>query len=265
MTLQLLLSAMDLKDLSFCKDMNVQSNVILVNQSDVYRFNEEVYGKYKIEIYTWSERGVGLSRNTALMRADADIILFSDDDCIYVDGYPEIVQKAFQDHPEADVIFFNMPSLNKSRIESIEKNFHRVRWYNCFRYGAFRLAARLDSLRKKNLCFSLLFGGGARYSAGEDSIFIVDCLRRGLRLYASPCCIGTVRQESSTWFRGYTEKYYRDRGALFCAISQRFAYFLCIQFILRYRRNTRNIGGMWKAWKLMYQGVNEYINYGRCL
>ena len=263
MALQLLLSAMEVKDTSFCSAMNIQSDVILVNQSDVYRFDEEFYGEDKIKIYTCSERGVGLSRNTALMRADADIVLFSDDDCIYVDGYSEMIEKTFQEHSDADVIFFNMPSLNQDRIESTEECFHRVWWHNCFRYGAVRMAARLDRLRKKNLCFSLLFGGGARYSAGEDSIFIADCLRRGLRMYASPCRIGVVRQESSTWFRGYTEKYYRDRGALFCAISQCFAYLLCLQFVLRYRRNTHNVGGMWEAWKLMYKGVDEYICYGR--
>ena len=34
-----------------------------------------------------NERGIGLSRNTALMRATADIILFADEDVTYKDGY----------------------------------------------------------------------------------------------------------------------------------------------------------------------------------
>ena len=40
-----------------------------------------------IKIYSFDERGVGLSRNSALMRADADIIVFADSDVIYNDDY----------------------------------------------------------------------------------------------------------------------------------------------------------------------------------
>lgn len=260
MRLQVLLSAMHIEGIAFFDEMRIQSDMILINQCVAHGVEEVSYRGYNIKIYSFRERGVGLSRNMALMRANADIVLFADDDCSYVNGYSDMILQTFHEHPEADIIFFNLRSLNTERKERFDHSFHRVRWYNCLKYGAFRIAARLEKLRKANVCFSLLFGGGARYSAGEDSLFIMDCLKRGLRLYTSPICIGTVRQEKSTWFEGYTKKYYHDRGALFCAISPHWAYFLCTQFVLRYRDHTRDVGGIWKAWKLMRNGVREYAH-----
>lgn len=260
MRLQVLLSAMNIEGLDFLDEMNIQSDMILINQGAVHGAEAVSYRGHTIEIYSFRERGIGLSRNTALMRANADVVLFADDDCAYVDGYCDIVLQTFHEHPKADMIFFNLDSFNPERQEPLDHSFHRVSWYNCLKYGAVRIAARLEKLRKANVCFSLLFGGGARYSAGEDSLFIMDCLKRGLRLYTSPICIGTVRQEQSTWFQGYTKKYYHDRGALFCAISPHWAYFLCAQFVLRYRDHTRDVGGIWKAWKFMRNGVREYAH-----
>ena len=262
MRLQVLLSAMHIEGIDFLDEMNIQSDMILINQCAAHGVEEVSYRGHNIKTYSFRERGVGLSRNTALMRANADIVLFADDDCSYVDGYSEMILQTFHEHPEADIIFFNLRSLNTERKERFDRSFHRVRWYNGLKYGACRLAARLERLRKANVSFSLLFGGGARYSAGEDSLFIMDCLKRGLRLYAVPICIGTVRQEKSTWFQGYTKKYYHDRGALFYAISPHWAHFLSAQFVLRYREDTKDVGGIWHAWKLMRDGAREYAHDG---
>ena len=62
-----------------------------------------------------------------------------------------------------------------------------------------------------------MFGGGARYGAGEDVTFIQDCLKAGLRVYTSPIIVSTMKQDSSTWFKGYDRKYYKDKGALLAA------------------------------------------------
>ena len=40
-----------------------------------------------------------------------------------------------------------------------------------------------------HITFSLLFGGGAKYSNGEDSLFLKDCLKYGLVVYAVPVCV----------------------------------------------------------------------------
>ena len=113
---------------------------------------------------------MGLSRNTALLHARGDIVLFSDEDIRFYEGYAEQVLSAFEKDPDADLITFNF-KVDVRRATYYNKEKRPIRWYNYGRYPTYSVAARLASLRRANVCFSLLFGGGARYSNGEDSLF----------------------------------------------------------------------------------------------
>lgn len=49
-------------------------------------------------------RGVGINRNFRLHYADADILLISDDDMVFKEGYTKTVEKTFSELPDADTI-----------------------------------------------------------------------------------------------------------------------------------------------------------------
>ncbi|WIW71094.1 hypothetical protein [Anaerosinus gibii] len=258
MTFQVLLSMMNKNDNSFIEKMNIHSDLLVINQSDENELENFKYNNYEIKIFSFAEKGVGLSRNNALMRTNADIALVADDDCVYVNNYKNLIIDSFKKYPMADVIFFNMISKNQKRVEKLTGKAYRVRWYNCLKFGAFRMAIKVQKIRKMNINFSLLFGGGARYSCGEDTLFIVECLKKGLKLYAVPVEIGTVEQKESTWFKGYTEKYFFDKGALFAAISKQWAWLLCLQFLFRYRHFYKKLGSFFYVFKLMTRGGKDF-------
>lgn len=260
MSFQVLLSTMNRKDISILTRMHVTSNAIVINQNNFVDYKHiKQHGK-KILFITVPESGVGLSRNMSLSRANADICLLADDDVVYNNQYEQKILDAFKDHPEADVLIFNLTSTNPLRPTATVKKATRIRRYNSLRYGTFQLAFRLEKIRVANIHFSLLFGGGARYSSGEDSIFIYDCLRKGLKIYALPVEIGIVNHEESTWFRGYNDKYFKDKGALYGALSPRFAYLLVIQYILRKYKTFNTEKSMLQILSLMSKGVREIRN-----
>ena len=60
-----------------------------------------MYNGHQILWMSLNERGIGLSRNTALMRATADIILFADEDVTYKDGYAQMIESAFENNQNA--------------------------------------------------------------------------------------------------------------------------------------------------------------------
>ncbi len=233
MRLEVLVSTMHQTDYSLLDRMNIQTDAIVINQCDTNSFCEFEYKGHVVKWFCLNERGVGLSRNTALMRSSADICLFADDDVVYGDGYEETVLSAFEEKPKVDLIVFNLQSLNPDRPEAITSKTHRLRWYNCLKYGAFRIAIRREQIIKKNVVFSLLFGGGAEFQAGEDNLFITNCIQVGLKCYSLNRHIGTVKQEKSTWFNGYDDKYYRDRGALFYAMYGKKASTILVLFELK--------------------------------
>lgn len=251
------MSVMHQNDRTIVRKSNIRSEAIIINQADKFEKEEFIHNGELIHLFTFDEKGVGLSRNNALMRADADIVLFADDDIRYMDNYKDLVIGAFNDNPDADIIMFNLSSTNPDRPSGDNLKKKRIRRYNSLKYGTYRMAARLDSLRSKNLYFSLLFGGGAKYLSGEDSLFIYDAISSGLKIVALPVEIGVVSHGASTWFDGYTERFFHDKGALFYHLSPTFAYFLIGQFILRKHKQFNVKQTRVQVFKLMIAGVES--------
>ena len=66
---------------------------------------------------------------------------------------------------------------------------------------------RRESLLASGVTFSLLFGGGARYGSGEDSLFLKTFIDKGFSVYTAPVTIAEEKAGESTWFAGYNEKF----------------------------------------------------------
>lgn len=228
MTFQLLVSTMHREGFRIVEDMNISSDAIIINQGVHHSYDSISCGDSTVQMYSFAEKGVGLSRNTAMMRATADIIEFADDDMVFTDTYKEDVIREFEKHPEADAILFSLESLNPDRPLLKIKEFGKVSKIAALKYGCARLAIRRDKILYNNIAFSLLFGGGAKYGSGEDTVFLQDCIRAGLKIYRSPVKVADVRQETSSWFEGYTPKYYYDKGALFAAALPKLCYIYAI-------------------------------------
>lgn len=233
MTIQVLISTMHQTDHSLLEKMNIQTDAVVINQCDTNRTQELRFRGHRVIWIDSDERGVGKSRNRAIMASDADILLFADDDVVYADGYGETVADVFARRPNMTLAVFNLESLNPKRPEPMVKKDYRLRWHNCLKFGAFRIAACREAVLKNTLWFSLLFGGGAPYKAGEDNLFITQCLQRGMVGWACSKQLGTVAQMESTWFTGYDEKYFRDRGALFAAMHGKWAKTVLCLFEIR--------------------------------
>lgn len=232
MTIQVLVAAMNQKDHRLPERMNLKSDAIIGNQCDHNSIEEFEWNSHIIKYLNFTDRGVGLNRNNALMRATGDICLFADDDMVYCDNYIETVEKAFIDHPDADVIAFNLAEKIPTRY--IIKHFERVWYLNYLRYGTARIAVKLSSIRRNGLAFNLCFGGGTEHSHGEDNIFLTECLKKGLKIYAVPEVIAKLTDErESTWNKGYDEKYLKDQGALYKTISRHWWKLLCLQDAIR--------------------------------
>lgn len=255
-TLETLVSALNQDVGTLAEKMNLQSDGIIINQCDENHYQEYRYKGRLIRAYSFAERGVGLSRNNALLRAKGDILLFSDEDIVYEKGYAEKVLQAFRKRPGADMLLFNMEVEADRATYHIEKE-HRVRFYNSGRYPTYSFAIRRERLHRAGVTFSLLFGGGAPYSNGEDSLFLLDCLKKGLRIYALPINLGREIPRPSTWFKGYTEKFFFDRGVLYYYLYGALRQIMAIRFLLAHKKTMCRDISVKKAYQLMRAGMKE--------
>lgn len=232
MKIQVLVAAMNQTDYSLIEKMNIKTDAIVGNQCNRNSIEAFVAGNNHIQYLNFDEKGVGLNRNNALMRADADICLFADDDMMYEDNYVEIIENAFYENPNADVIVFNLKEKVVTRRIITKKM--RVGYLNYLRYGTARIAVRLSSIQKYGIYFNQCFGGGTTHCHGEDNLFLNACLKNGLKIVAVPEYIATLTEERvSSWNNGYDEKYIKDQGILFRTMSKRWWILLCLQDALR--------------------------------
>lgn len=258
--LQVLVATMNQKDFSKINEMKIFSDVVFANQANDTKYEELYVSGHLAKMITTTTRGVGCNRNIALNYSDGDILLIADDDMVYNSNYAEAVIKAFQEIPAADAIIFNIDSFGRETYRRKNTKIRRVRYYNALNYGAVRIAVKRNTLLSKNISFSLCFGGGTIYSSGEDSLFIWDMLKKGMRVYTHPFTIATVDQTTSTWFVGFTHKYFYDKGALYCALTNKiFAKLLCIQDLIRHRNMYKESGlSFMTVFGEMNRGVKGY-------
>lgn len=230
--IQVLVASINQTDHSLLEKMNIQTNAIIGNQCDQNLVESFDWNGHSIIYLNFAERGVGLNRNNALMRADADICLFADDDMIYEDGYQFIIEKAFLENPKADVIVFNL--IEKTQTRKLISKKTKVGYLNYLRYGTARIAVRLESIKKCGIYFNQCFGGGTKYCHGEDNLFLNACLKNGLNIIAVPEYIATLTEErASSWNNGDIEKYIKDQGVLYRTLSRRWWRLLCLQDAFR--------------------------------
>lgn len=252
--MQVLVVTMDRVDTSIVQKMNIRCPAIVANQADreeILSWDTE-WGTCKM--ITTATRGVGLNRNVALLAATEDILLLSDDDVVYNDDMATEVTKAFADLPEADVIAFGMNMARNGEIfEKRVTSTGRLHVWNSMNLGTYRLAVRRKALIDHNITFYQCFGGGCPFSAGEDSLFLKACFDAGLKIYSHRYVLGTCCKDSSSWFAGYGEKYFYDKGVLVRKLFPKTAYLMAIYFAVYFKRETEL--GWFKRLKLVYAGV----------
>lgn len=215
MNVEVLAAAM-FKDESLYDAMNLQTDAVIINQCDKNEEKNFVKDGHGYRFLSYSERGVGNSRNRALAAAEGDILLFADEDIRYVDGYEKIVVNAFRKNPTADAVIFNITVHGGEREEVQITSCGEMTYRTALSFGAVRLAVRRDKIG--DIKFSLLFGGGTKYGSGEDTLFIQELFRRGLHVFGCTEVIAEVYQDKSSWFSGYTDKFFFDKGALYGAL-----------------------------------------------
>ncbi len=214
--LEILCATMHQSDFSKYDKMKISGcDVVFANQADRFDYAETEKDGHTVKMLTTATRGVGKNRNYALSLASGELLLFADDDLEYTPNFASEVRRAFSELKKADVIVFGTKYQKNGEIYKIRlPRTERLSRINAMKYGTYAIAIRRKAVLKCGLSFTELFGGGCLYSYGEDSDFLLQCFRSGLRVYSYQSIIATTNKDVSTCFTGYGEKYYYDKGAL---------------------------------------------------
>ena len=260
MRVEVLISAMNVEDISFYKKFNLECDCLIINQAGKNSYEEiDDCGK-KIRMITTDTVGLARSRNLALLNSTADIVIFADDDEVFETGYLERVKDGFIRHPDVDFfVFKTIVYQDGKEIIKVKEN-KDLKFYNCLRYGSVHFVFKREAMARKNLYLPINFGAGTDNSSGEDSIFILSAIRTGLRVRTNTDLIAKVYNDDSTWFNGHNENFFYDKGALARALFPRFYKLYIRYFLYSHPEMLREIKKE-KAKEKMLEGARDFGGY----
>lgn len=235
------------------KKENISVDLIIINQCDIDDFDEFFLGNQHIRLFYTTERGLSKSRNMALRNMQADIMAIGDDDLVYFDNIDKIILNYYNTNSQADVVVFNIDDFLK-KFPVKPKKCH---FFDLLGFKSFQITFNKSI---QGILFNEYFGTGSKYAQhGEENIFLADAWRHRLNIFYSSVKILKRERSESSWFKGYTESYFNDKGAVLYKISPLFfvPFILFFAFRIRKKVNYR----FSKIISFMRKGRHDYLLY----
>lgn len=237
MSVEVLLSCMNEKDYSIIEKSNLKNvSTLIINQTkeEVNRESDNI--KHRMIIS--NTKGLSNSRNLALKNAKEEICILADDDEYFYDSFSAVIESVYKNRNDADIIVFDI----KGKNSNLGNQGRLLKKWELLKVSSVQITFRRESVQNK-FFFDPLLGAGTGNGSGEENKFLLECYKRGLKIYYEPIEILALKESESSWFKGYDKEYFYNRGA-----STRYIYgflfsvFYGIYFIItKYQLYTNNI------------------------
>lgn len=206
---EILLSCMFLSDSKeMIKRSHITSDTVIINQCDEENYKEENICNALLRTFSVTDRGLTKSRNLAISKSQADICIICDDDEIFNEGYEKAVSSAYGALPDADIIIFDMVDRPLKWGNSIK----RLGYIDLMSVSSWQITFRREKLLASGVLFDENMGAGSGNGAEEEFRFLTQCRKAKLRIYHYPFRLASVAQTQSTWFKGFDEEFFVNRG-----------------------------------------------------
>lgn len=226
-------------------------NLTIINQRPVDLSNK--YKETLIDNVTWvdiDQKGLSMSRNFAIEHADSSYVYLTDDDVEIYKGFEKTISEVATEYSEYDVLAFKIDGLNDYETEK------DISYRKSLSLSSVQLVYKLDFLHKYHLRFDERFGTGSKYSMGEENIFLFDALKSDAKIKYLPIEIGKLHDSESTWFKGFNQKYFFDRGATYARMfGKPVGFLVSLAFCAMKFKLYKETINPFKAYKSMVRGI----------
>lgn len=211
---------------------NKFSDYIIINQCEDQSHERDNYLNYY-------EKGISRSRNRMLENANQEsIIIISDNDVSYTDDVYEKVRKAFENHPEMDVLTFMFMTPEGDFTKEYKNKFFEHNKFTIGKVASIEIALKMKFIKKNNLKFDENFGLGSKYETGEEFIFLSDVLKKGGRIGFVPEIIAFHPKEASgSNFKN--RQLIEAKGAMVNRVFGMVGLPICLLFTLKKFKNSQ--------------------------
>lgn len=231
---------------------------MIINQTNNELVIIENVESQKIRMINTKEKGLSHSRNMAILNSKADICMISDDDEIFCEDYLNKIRKAYKNNPEYDVILFGIKG--RKKFNNIEKD---IKFIDSPKVQSVQISFRREKLIEKNILFDTKLGAGTENGSGEENKFILECLKKNLKIKYIPIeMVELIENSSSTWFTGYNDMYFEKKGKIIkYTYGKAFSTFYGLYFIVFkhaiYKGNISACNALINFYKGVFFGKNN--------
>lgn len=254
MKLEILLSCMDQQAERLIHQSRIGGDAVVVDQCGREGYAECATERGLARVFYSAQRGLTKSRNLAIEKSVADICMLSDDDEMFLPDYEARIRKAYEDLPQADVIIFQI----ENWPTSLGDTQRQLRFPQTMKVSSVQISFRRESLLRIGVRFDPLLGSGSGNGAEEELKFLLDCQKRGLKIYYVPVTVARLEQSASAWFDGFDEEFFYRRGGTTRYILGRFlASLYAVYYVIRKRGLYEKYLTPGKALKAIFRGIRD--------
>ena len=259
MKIEHIISTMYRTEYSFLNKMNIQTDGIVVNQTDKVE-NEECILDNGCIIKTFSvmERGLSRSRNRLLKEATGEICVVGDDDVEYLSGYLETIRNAYEKYPDADIIVFQFTHDKNRETRVRYKKNKRYHLWNISKVASVEITFRRKSIVEAGINFNNAIGLGTQFPSGEENAFLADALRAGLKIYHIPTTICYAVESYMKRDNLEIKNFLITKGAAYYCIYKRLFWLYALAFVILKKKKIFSEVSIWQAVQYMNKGKQEY-------
>lgn len=215
MKLQVLVSCMSNDVSGLLKQLNLQSNAVIVNQCDceceqIIEFQGSNGQLCEARIINTRERGLSKSRNMAIKNSTADICLLCDDDEVLIDGYENIILDSYENNSRADVILYDVIYSESSKRLSAPSG--KMSFRSILSSHSVQISFKRQRVMESGVVFDAKMGAGTGNGAGEEIKFLYDLYKKKRELFSDNIVIAKLKPSVSTWFAGCDSTYICNLG-----------------------------------------------------
>jgi len=156
----------------------------------------DIMKRKDVKLYIHEGKGLSRNRNFAFDWAEADILVIADDDNRYSPEYIERIRDAYKQNPDADIICFAAESYDGRQMKDYPKE--KMSYTEAFKQGYYPTSMEITMRKGVDVKFDERFGlGSDKLCAGEEAVFMKDCIDRGYEALFIPQVIVQSRYETT--------------------------------------------------------------------
>lgn len=221
--LEILLSTMNRNTLDFlvpmfpfCHFSNF--SILIINQTQKNKLLVSDFPS--VRVINSFEKGLSRSRNLALKNAIGKIVLITDDDEIFKEGFDTLMVNSYNDFPKALVISFQVENSEGNLFRKYSKKTKCTpNMLNLFNVFSSEISINKIIYDAQQVEFDTDFGLGGKFSMGEEAIFLMDLKSRKQQIVFEPKVLAINPTITTTDKLDFSERYY-IQGAFLTRVAK---------------------------------------------